>query len=709
MALEPTFALCRFDFGLDRSFGMNGVVVTDFLSQAAELPGAVAIDAFDQIIVAGTARDRDFGQRRWVLARYESDGQLDQLRGSLHPLNPRRTRLDSGFGRDGKVVTNFKSLQNERAQDVVFDQQGRIVVVGTGERSDGERVIALARYLPDGDLDDEFDGDGKVITDFFSRQHEWGRSVAVDSQNRIVVAGLARQGKRLDIALARYLEDGQLDPSFDLDGKVLAHFDNSYAKDIAISAGDKILVVGRIDQSNWGLARFNNDGSIDSSFGSSGITKSGFASHFRTLNAVKIATDRSDRIIVAGTGIRKSGDDRFRWVVARYKDNGNLDPQFGAGKGWVQFNVGGGQFDNLQDMTIDRAGRIVLAGRVSDVDDRFVYNAVGRLFPGGEPDRTLDNGNGFSLAPRHLSHRAHAVSVAADTRNGVYIASTFERDVRSGSGDTVTGFLPSLHGWRFENDLIVHRFFNLPAGLEAVREMTFCGGMALGAKDHYDFDRTLPDRQTPPEDRSKLFNYIWRRQLDSLGKKKLISIPAGGPWGREFRRWWKMAGSHVDDPAEECPGRRETDLWGAARVLDWSMRELGKIERMLTINRETVLIGFIRDSAENLWDNHQVLAYHFEREGSHELDPAVIHIYDPNYPGDDNQRIRVTFTEREFFTLGESDEPDPTIDTIELLPTRSNGDHRCLRGFFQMNEGWGRLPDIRSAAPPSNLLLEIVI
>src|SRR5687768_8915063 len=99
------------------------------------------------------------------------------------------------------------------ARDVVVQPDGKIVVVGTSNDD-----FALVRLHPDGSLDTSFDGDGKVFTTFGAI--EAGRSVALHADGKIVVGGTANG----NFALARYNADGSLDTTFDGDGRVTVDF-----------------------------------------------------------------------------------------------------------------------------------------------------------------------------------------------------------------------------------------------------------------------------------------------------------------------------------------------------------------------------------------------------------------------------------------------------------------------------------------------------
>ena len=94
---------------------------------------------------------------------------------------------------------------------------GAVGIPGSGTAAD----FALARYNPDGALDTAFDGDGKVITDFAS-QTDYAVAIAVQPDRKILAAGWSRPPSEVpfDVAVARYNPDGSLDTSFSADGRV---------------------------------------------------------------------------------------------------------------------------------------------------------------------------------------------------------------------------------------------------------------------------------------------------------------------------------------------------------------------------------------------------------------------------------------------------------------------------------------------------------
>src|SRR5262249_45212120 len=132
--------------------------------------------------------------------------------------------LDSSFGVGGRVTTAI-GASNDQASSTVTQPDGKVVVAGY---SAGD--FALVRYNPDGSLDTTFDSagrDGKVTTSFGGFD-DGAYGVALQSDGKIVVAGFYNNGSNYDFAVARYNSDGSLDTTFGSGGKVTTSFGSSH-------------------------------------------------------------------------------------------------------------------------------------------------------------------------------------------------------------------------------------------------------------------------------------------------------------------------------------------------------------------------------------------------------------------------------------------------------------------------------------------------
>src|SRR6266536_6144139 len=165
--------------------------------------------------------------------------------------------LDPTFGIGGEVTTDFGG--SDSAQAVAIQSDGKILAAGLSGAGD----FALARYNADGSLDPSFGSGGKVTTDFGGFDLALG--VALQSDGKIVAAG--QGGSSFDFALARYNADGSLDTSFGSGGKVTTDFGVfDAATAVAIQRDGKIVATGSTFSSGFqqfALARYNADGSLD--------------------------------------------------------------------------------------------------------------------------------------------------------------------------------------------------------------------------------------------------------------------------------------------------------------------------------------------------------------------------------------------------------------------------------------------------------------
>lgn len=371
---------------LDPTFGIGGLVLTDF--GGSEQASAMAIESDGHILVAGCGPSAEgFG---YLLARYNRDGTLDSqfgdggkvitcvdgmsgqaanvaidrsndkivIAGVSNSPQGRVTTLirynndgtlDAGFGTAGVLTTGFT---HHCAWALALEPNPNgddRIVIGTVDLSShpwySDHDFTISRYYSNGSVDTSFGTSGTVITDFDGRSDEV-YALGVDSQGRIVAAGSStlypsETGDYYDFALARYTTDGTLDQSFGTGGKVRTDlgspYDEAYA--MTIGSGDTILAAGYAwlnDQSDYALAKYNVDGSLDTSFGVDGKVVSDFGDDDEV--AASLAIDAAGNVIVAdGYGPTlfgypvSQGFDRHPLRVLRYTGAGVLDPDFGTG------------------------------------------------------------------------------------------------------------------------------------------------------------------------------------------------------------------------------------------------------------------------------------------------------------------------------------------------------------------------------------------
>ncbi len=404
IAAAPSSARADAEPGdLDASFGRDGIVRTNFSSRSDPGFRDAALDVAAGGGLLAAAGRSGAGGGNFALALYEPDGSPKSV-----------------FGGDGKVVTGFGG--NDQANAVAITPGRGLIAAGRtnpdfhpsndvgGPAGVVGSSFAVSRYFITGDLNSSFGGDGKVTTAFDEGAE--AHAVALQDDGKIVVAGATLQGGGADteFALARYNPDGSLDTTFDGDGKVVTGFGGGdYATSIAIQEDGKIVVAGItvLGDSDFALARYNPDGSLDPTFDGDGKVSTDFSSsRFDTGRAVAI--DRRGRIVVAGDS---AGDLAF----ARYKPDGSLDQSFiGDGKVITDSGV-------ARSLAIDDAGRIVAAG--SDGGNFLVV----RLLPSGHADLSFGHEGRATTAG---SDEAGARGLAIDPDGRIVVAGS-----TAGEGD----------------------------------------------------------------------------------------------------------------------------------------------------------------------------------------------------------------------------------------------------------------------------------
>ncbi len=362
---------------LDTGFGTGGKVITAFGGD--DVARAIAIDSGGKIVVAGYSWN---GTNDFALARYNVDGSLDTT-----------------FDTDGKVTTPI-GIGNDIAYAIAIDSGGKIVVAGNS--NNGNNDFALARYNPaDGSLDTTFDGGGKVTTPIGTGA-DGAYAIAIDSACKIVVAGYSYNGTN-DFALARYNVDGSLDTTFGTSGKLTIAIgsNDDVAQAIAIDSNGKIVVAGYSSNGSnfdFALARYNPNGTLDTTFDSDGKLTTPIGTTTADV-AFAMAIDSAGKIVVAG-------ESNYDFALARYNVNGTLDTTFGTG-GIVTTPIGSGA-DGANAMAIDSAGKIVVAGYSTNGNYDFAlvrYNSNGSL------DTTFDSDGKLTTPIGNSEDAANAIAI----------------------------------------------------------------------------------------------------------------------------------------------------------------------------------------------------------------------------------------------------------------------------------------------------------
>lgn len=286
---------------LDTTFGSGGKAVLTLLPPYFMLYAeAVAVQADGKVVLGGIGSTQDF-----YLCRFNANGTQD-----------------FGFGSDGLVRIDFS--YPEQLRDILIQPDGKILVGGYRNE-----VFGVVRLTTTGALDSSF-GTGGIATLDFSPYRDVLTSMALQSDNKIVVAGYAPLTPTNDtfkFAVARLNTNGGLDPTFSSNGKV--DTDLSGVSDIpynvAIQSDGKILVQGVSDDgvdpghTNIALVRYTSNGSLDTTFSGDGIHT--FTVGTKHDQAYGMVLQSDNRIVISGDTNGARYNEGLPFITRRKSDS----------------------------------------------------------------------------------------------------------------------------------------------------------------------------------------------------------------------------------------------------------------------------------------------------------------------------------------------------------------------------------------------------
>ena len=303
--------------------------------------------------------------------------------------------LDPSFSGNGKISTPV-TANSDFSKDIAVQKDGKIVAAGNTSNLD----FVVVRYNYNGSLDPSFGAGGIVITDV--SQFDLGTGVAIQSDGKIVVGGHVWFGTGADqFALLRYNSDGSLDSTFDGDGIVITPA-GAQILDIQLQPDDKIVAAGFAatgatgDSADFAVARYNPDGSLDATFGGTGlVTYDFFPLVSSTEVAWSMALQPDGKIVAAGESDITSGL-ATDIALVRFNTDGSLDATFGTG-GQIVRDLGS-DYDSIRALLVQPDGYIVGCGTFIGSGGggyTFDVNLV-RYSPGGTPDPNFGT-NGVAM------------------------------------------------------------------------------------------------------------------------------------------------------------------------------------------------------------------------------------------------------------------------------------------------------------------------
>jgi uncharacterized delta-60 repeat protein len=385
----------------DISFSSDGWLIDYVPIDVPVVYNCGTVQADGKILAAGYVQNKVEGSAAsldFAITRFNPDGSLDRT-----------------FSGDGIIATDFGG--NDLATAIAVQKDGKIVVAGStfapgniflGRGTGGN--FAVVRYNPDGTLDSTFNEDGKLTTDFGA--NDYITSMTLQADCKILVAGATSADSvdqsKSDFALARYTTNGTLDSTFSEDGKLTTDFGGyDYASAVLVQSDGRIIAAGTTYIS-YGfdakiiVARYTKNGTLDSSFSDDGKLVSNFGFAWTNLGRGGlqggIALQGDGKILIAG---QAAAEDFYtgHFLLARIQTDGNLDSSFN-GKGTLTIDFEGGD-ENARSVAVQPDGKIMVGGYAHG-DANFTF-ALARVQANGSLDQSFaDNGKQITDLPEML-------------------------------------------------------------------------------------------------------------------------------------------------------------------------------------------------------------------------------------------------------------------------------------------------------------------
>lgn len=384
------------------------------------------------------------------------------LTAAAEPLAGHPGDLDPNFGTGGYMTTDFVGT-DEIIYSLAPLANGSFLAAGVVTHANvtagTSENLAVARFLPNGQLDTSFAGAGLFHFDIAGGV-DGARAMKVLAAGHILVAGSVSPGAYANFGVIKLLPNGNMDPDFGafVDGSLRVGWNmldiggisiHDFGRALAVQPDGRIIVAGitpvlhasGFRYNHVAVARFLASGPIDTTFGGNG---SGYVilpttSPDSSDEVSGIATDQSGNLAVDGsivvTGYEPGRNSGF---IARLTANGTIDSGFGdsiggglrSGRVTLQAGVSGGVFFGVSEVDAGRLtadGKIVVNGTGSEHGVTFM-----RFMANGALDSSFGS-NGRSTVKFSGSTQYDKAAVLALQGNGKLVAAGYATNTATGS------------------------------------------------------------------------------------------------------------------------------------------------------------------------------------------------------------------------------------------------------------------------------------
>lgn len=413
---------------LSLNFGSSGT-----LNQYGQT--MVSLDNGNYLVAGYGQTDATPTKNHFLIAKYDSDGLLDATFGTGE-----KAGVAVGQLRDAGV--------DEYLHDLAVDHLGRIITVGYQDSGSGKALIR--RFSSNGTLDTSFGGhyvdveetdkdpDGVVSSDFTD-----AFAVGIQSSGRIIVVGEDNSSLNKGV-LAAYDIDGKLDPTFGNKGLWYIE-DASAIYSLAIDSNDDIYVAYKdASTSKAVVAKLPYNGNqLVYSFGgaSTGKIDDALGVNVESAQTVKVAIDKDDKVVVAGSHASNS-----TVMINRFSSAGVIDATFNSGSALALSAT-----DNLivSRLMTTAAGDYVVAGYEDNSPNNKFW--VARVTSAGALDTN------FNAAGSNPGHNSFTVNGSGTVQKLAGATVSSEGKILVVGQESVSGVVQpvvaSLYNYRYDDEV----------------------------------------------------------------------------------------------------------------------------------------------------------------------------------------------------------------------------------------------------------------
>lgn len=510
--------------------------------------------------------------------------------------------LDQTFGDGGKVVTNLNK-QYEQINALGLQSDGKIVAVASTFDLTSYSSFKVLRYYSNGSIDSLFGVSGIAKSPFDGNDNE-GDDIIIQKDQKIIVAAAVSQSAN-GFGIIRYLKDGNIDSTFGENGKSFLQIPVSGIVRIKqLKNGKFILAAHGYSMSGpeeyFRLTRINNNGSLDTTFGSKGFVSTVLPYTYTSFNALSI--DENGNMILGGY-VTNSVLSDFDYLLVRYKSSGKIDSSFGV-NGYVRDDFSSNS-SFVANIIAQPNNKTMVTGTEASGGNSFfalaLYNA------NGKPDSSFGI-NGKIISKNFSDMPADCLTSTLDSSGKIVLGGSFYDGIANDFGlvrYNINGSIDSSFGDNgrvisdFDNDydLIIALIIQKDGKIVAGGRATFNGAQNI-ALARYNNDNILPITLSSFTATKKQTSVLLNWQTANETNNNYFAIERSNNSGNGFKEIARVNSKGNSSQTQQYSFEDITPLNG---LNYYRLKQVNKDGS--SSNSKIVLIDFTKDAIIALYPN----------------------------------------------------------------------------------------------------------